>query len=506
MINNFQSLCICGTVSVLTVLFCCGTPQVSADELDEAAVSAAYRVVQVKRDKTSISDVISPNEDDTIPKNLPESEDVVSENVAITLKTNDELIKSELKRLMSEFGEEDDLPQVYFEEVGNWIRLFQTNEQYRKFITASLKRSAKYMSPVKEVLGKKGIPEDMAYMAFIESGFNPRALSHAGAAGIWQFIPGTARNYALKVEKNIDERLDPARSTYAAADYFRDLLAIFGPKSYLLAMAAYNGGENKIISCLKRIENPFEERNFWHIRPCLSKETREYPPKIIAASIIGNNPEAFGFPKYEDIQEDFKISDLEPLRSMVVRTALRKVTPTRIDRETLVKDKKELKVKRLEPITYTVAKGNRLDMIADAFGVEAAEIKRWNKIKNDKLIAGMKLTIFPKTAMEKVTYRVQKGDTIAVISQGLKVRSSQIILCNNLKNGLQIKTGQTLAFYKKVEEKPVIHVVKKGATLAHISNKYGVRVKEIMMWNNLDTSTVFAGQKLKIYTQNSLKV
>jgi membrane-bound lytic murein transglycosylase D len=344
----------------------------------------------------------------------------------------------------------------------------------------------------------------MAYIAFIESGFNPKALSHAGAKGMWQFIPGTARNYSLQVGKNLDERLDPVRSTYAAADYFRDLIAIFGPRSYLLAMAAYNSGEGKVISCL-RGKDPFEERNFWHIRPCLSKETREYPPKIIAASIIGNNPEAFGFPKYKDTPAEFVIAESDSLTPKAVRVAFRKGAVTKTEKEGLVAEREEKRVKRQKPIVYTIVKGDKLDLIAGAFGVDASEIKQWNKMGSDKLLAGKTLKIYPRTALEKVSYKVKKGDTIADISQGFDVRPSQIVLCNGLKNGLQIKAGQTIVFYKKDERKPIIHVVKKGATLSHISDKYGVRMREVMMWNNMDTTTVIAGQRLKIYAKTALK-
>lgn len=137
---------------------------------------------------------------------------------------NDELIENEIRRLMYEFGE-DEVPQVFIDEVKGYIRLFQTNPHLRKFITASLERSAKYMPMTKAFLSKKGIPDDMAYIAFIESGFNPHAVSRAGAVGMWQFMPHTARDYSLTVNRKIDERRNPVKSTYAAVNYFQDLFA-----------------------------------------------------------------------------------------------------------------------------------------------------------------------------------------------------------------------------------------------------------------------------------------
>lgn len=224
-----------------------------AEEGLSGAENSAVRETDVKQPKADDLLSSSTEENNPLLKDIPESEiKSVSEDGSASAG-NDNLIRGELERIMLEFGEDDDLPQVFFDEVKGYIRLFQTNAQYRKFVTASLKRSAKYMSTVKGILSKRGIPEDMAYIAFIESGFNPKALSHAGALGMWQFMPGTGRDYALKVGRSIDERLDPVRSTYAAADYFHDLIAIFGPRSFLLAMAAYNSGEGRIIGCLKGI-------------------------------------------------------------------------------------------------------------------------------------------------------------------------------------------------------------------------------------------------------------
>jgi len=444
-------------------------------------------------------------------KDIPADSNNIAIAESIEQKGNDELIRSELERIMLEFGEDDDVPQVFFDEVRGYIRLFQTNSQYRKFIIASLKRSSKYMGAIKDILRKKGIPEDMAYIAFIESGFNPKALSHAGALGMWQFMPGTGRNYALKVGRNMDERLDPVRSTYAAADYFHDLIAIFGPRSFLLAMAAYNSGENRVIGCLKGVENPFEERTFWHIRPCLARETQEYPPKIIAASIIGNNPEAFGFPKYEDSQDEV-IAEVITAEYKSLRARARVIPAVYskpvVRQEEASQDsgrqvKKAAKLAQRKPVTYIVKQGNKIDAIADIFGVETSEIRKWNKLKNGKLVTGQKLTVYPDKTFETVTYTVKKGDTITEISEAFRVRPSNIITCNALKNGWNIKTGQKLTFFKAADKKPVIYAVKKGATLTQIANKHSVKVREIVMWNNLNTTKVSTGQKLKIYQKSA---
>lgn len=502
--SNMKKGVVAVTVMVIMLLVCSGAMAQTSDEI-KAENDQKIEVLTAPLEKPNL-----PVDDSTVLKDIP-----ADKNFAIVespeLKGNDELIKSELERIMLEFGEDDDVPQVFFDEVKGYIRLFQTNSQYRKFVTASLKRSSKYMGAVKDILGKKGIPEDMAYIAFIESGFNPRALSHAGALGMWQFMPGTGRNYALKVGRSMDERLDPVRSTYAAADYFHDLVAIFGPRSFLLAMAAYNSGEGRVIGCLKGVENPFEERTFWHIRPCLARETREYPPKIIAASIIGNNPEAFGFPKYEESQYEV-ISEAITAEYNSLRTRAKVIPAVYLkpvarqedaSQDSGRQDKKAAKLVQRKSIVYIVKHGNKIDAIADIFGVETTKIRKWNKLKGNNLSAGHKLTIYPDKIYETVTYTVKKGDTITEISEAFRVRSSHIVTCNALKNGWNIKTGQKLTFYRAAEKKPVIYAVKKGATLTQIASKHSVKVREIVMWNNLNTSKVNAGQKLKIYQKSA---
>ena len=278
---------------------------------------------------------------------------------------------------------------------------------------------------------------------------------------MWQFMPKTARDYSLKVTNRIDERYEPIKSTYAAVDYFHDLISIFGPRSFLLAMAAYNCGEARVISCLKEIENPFVERNFWHIKSCLPAETREFPPKIIAAAIIGNNPESFGFPRFEDQLDDNHVAvvlaEYNTNKAMPKPAKLPEV-PTRDEGKkkevkASAKNMNDRKFDGPKPITYTVKQGNSLSSIAEVFRVEMEGIKKWNKMKDDRILLGQQLRIYPKIPMEQVNYTVKKGDTISEISSSFGVRPKNIVTCNGLKNGLEIKSGQTLAFYKPIEKK-----------------------------------------------------
>ena len=152
-------------------------------------------------------------------------------------------------------------------------------------------RAGRYLGMIRDVLKARGLPEELAYTAMIESGFNPVAVSRAGAKGMWQFMAGTARGYGLRVDPWIDERLDPEKSTIAAAAYLRDLYTMFG--SWTLAQAAYNAGEVKVSRAIRATGSS----DFWTLAKTdrLRMETRDYVPAIHAATLIAQDPGRYGF-------------------------------------------------------------------------------------------------------------------------------------------------------------------------------------------------------------------
>jgi membrane-bound lytic murein transglycosylase D len=152
-------------------------------------------------------------------------------------------------------------------------------------------RSGRYLSMIRDVLRSKGLPEDLAFTAMVESGFNPLAVSRAGAKGLWQFMATTARRYGLRVDHWVDERLDPQKSTLAAAAYLQDLYRQFG--SWALAQAAYNAGEVAVARAVRGTGST----DFWTLAGSkfLRQETKEFVPQIHAATVIGRDPVRFGF-------------------------------------------------------------------------------------------------------------------------------------------------------------------------------------------------------------------
>ncbi|MGP8051493.1 MAG: transglycosylase SLT domain-containing protein [Desulfobaccales bacterium] len=184
-----------------------------------------------------------------------------------------------------------DVPIQMNKQVRAYLVYFSTE---RKEVTKNyLARSTRYLPMIKEVFDENGLPEDLAYLAMIESGFNCKAYSPAAASGMWQFVKGTGLRYGLTVDSYVDERRDPEKSTRAAAKYLLDLYKQFG--SWYLAAASYNCGEGRV----QRELDQSNHKNFWELSAnmCLPTETKNYVPQMIAATIIAKNPEKFGFGK-----------------------------------------------------------------------------------------------------------------------------------------------------------------------------------------------------------------
>jgi hypothetical protein len=204
----------------------------------------------INTDTTVVPDNVSPQQNSTL--HTPNS----------TLTTADRI-----QAVLAGFGETGGsyrLPPEMIERVDHYLGLYMGRR--RSTIVAYLRRGEQYFPMIRRVLEENNLPPELAYISMLESGFDPQAVSHAGAVGLWQFMPHTARRYGLEVSARVDERTDPVKSTHAAAAYFKHLIAIFGPKSsVMLCMAAYNAGEQRIINALKRIDDPMRNRDFWYI-------------------------------------------------------------------------------------------------------------------------------------------------------------------------------------------------------------------------------------------------
>ena len=186
-----------------------------------------------------------------------------------------------------------DFPITVNSRVEYWLDYFCGRG--RHYFATWLERSEFFIPYIKPLLKQSGAPEDLVYLAMIESGFSNHARSQAKAVGPWQFISATGKRYGLMVNWWVDERRDIRKSTLAAIDYLKELNGMF--QSWELAAAAYNAGEAKIARAIRR----YGTKDFWVLarQRFLRQETRDYVPKIIAAALIGKNPTQFGFPAPE---------------------------------------------------------------------------------------------------------------------------------------------------------------------------------------------------------------
>lgn len=182
-----------------------------------------------------------------------------------------------------------DIPVTYNQKVRYWINYFQGPG--KKWFRTWIERSNAYLPLMQASLAKQNLPQDLAYVAMIESGFSPHAISSASAVGYWQFIQTTANRYGLKTNWWIDERRDHQKSTYAAGKYLGDLYRMFG--SWYLTAAAYNMGEGRTNRLIKK----YGTKNFWELsnQRDFPSETRDYIPKLLAAVLISKAPKLYGF-------------------------------------------------------------------------------------------------------------------------------------------------------------------------------------------------------------------
>jgi membrane-bound lytic murein transglycosylase D len=403
-------------------------------------------------------------------------------------------------------GEEPvyDVPIVRNQTVEDYIRYYQNRN--RPHFEIWLSRSGRYLPVMKEVFKSFDLPEDLVFLALIESGFNPHAYSRSKAAGAWQFMKPTAKKYGLRVDRWIDERRDPIKSTYAAAKYLKDLYSIFG--SWPLALASYNAGEGKVMRAMAKTK----AEDFWDLSSTryLRPETKNYVPQFMAATIIAKSPEKYGFSleyleplKFDTVLID-RPTDLRVLARVVhasyetikeLNPELRKGMtpplypnyPLRIPEET--KSLFDENFKKVSEVTkvlkqkHRVRRGETLSSISKRFGVPLQDLADSNSLGPTVKLRRGQVLIIPLGKANQTG----ESTTIAHPKPPLKLGAS-----SRPCPGCQ--RGHRVAFY---------HRVKKGDTLYHISKKYDVKIASLVKLNHIQDREIKAGSRLRIPKQNT---
>ena len=369
------------------------------------------------------------------------------------------------------------VPLVYNDRVHRFIEYFK-GRGYNSFQTF-LERSGAYLPLMQDILIEEGLPPDLVYLALIESGFSAYAHSHASAVGYWQFIESTGRRFNLRIDGWVDERRDPIKATRAAAQYLTFLYNRFG--DWHLAAAGYNAGEGRISRAIRTLQHD----DYWRLIEYrhLATETRDYVPKLMAATLIARNPEEHGFsPEYR-----------EPVNQALV----------------------------------FVPGGTDLGLLAHAAGIELQalrrmnpELRRWSTppdvesyglhVPTDAVVDfHERLAAAPDSARTPFTKVVLKpGDSIHALAFERRISYEDIALLNpNMREWagetLLLPVGEDGTRFADTPRRNAVQTravvrVRSGDTLWGIARRYNVSVNQLTSFNNLRGSTIRPGQRIRI--------
>ena len=412
-----------------------------------------------------------------------------------------ELIEREVRRILRRFGAptpQDAYFGIFVEEVQRYVDFYRGPQ--REFFERAYKRMHKYQPTIDEVFTARNIPVELGFMALVESGFNPRAKSHAGARGLWQFIPATGRRYGLR---HVNDFYDVRMATEAASEYLLDLIGIFGSRSFLLATAAYNAGESRIQGCLRKLEDPFQKRSFWEIRSCLARETQEYVPRIMAAAVISADPKRFGFdlPSREETRAQFDVVTIPTVTrlSRVAGQAGISVSDLRAANSDISSTATATPGRNF-PVYVPQGSGERLvAAVASGSSSSSERPRRTQEAESRKGAADS-----PPAAVD---YRVRSGDTLSQIGERYGVSYRDLASWNGLRSPYHLRIGQRLVVYPGQKGSPtIVYTVQRGNSLQAIADVFSVRYRDIMSWNDLRGSTLKVGQKLVIRPSRAIRL
>jgi len=394
------------------------------------------------------------------------------------------------------------IPLAYNNKIHAFINYFTVRD--REYTRLMMRRKNLYFPLFEKYLAKYNLPDELKYLAIIESGLNPRAVSRARAVGLWQFMSATGKYYGLNNTWYIDERMDPEMATDAACRYLRDLHRMF--KDWELALAAYNTGPGNVRKAIRRSGY---KKTFWDIYPYLPRETRSYLPQFVAIIYTMNHLEQHNFfdegeemPVRSDTLHVRKFVNFETLASLTgsCMEDLQKLNPS-IQRNAIPEGGAPY-VMRIPRTAKAILSEDRFAILDSASKVGKKEL--------EQLAKAMQGSTYGR---ERIVYKVRSGDVLGSIALRHHVSVANIKKWNNLRSDI-IRTGQPLNIWVKANTRatttastrPVTstdlqgrktYVVRPGDTLWDISKKFnGLTIEKIKTLNKLSNSRIQPGQKL----------
>ena len=444
---------------------------------------------------------------------------------------------------------QNDISLEYNRTIQGFIQFFVVRR--RDYVPMVLGRTDLYFPIFEYYLKKYDLPQELKYLSVVESGLNPRAISRAKAAGLWQFMPGTGRDFRLYQDAYVDERLDPYKSTEAACKYLKQLHGLFG--DWELALASYNCGPGNVRRAIRRSGN---RTNFWEIYNYLPRETRSYVPQFVALTYVLNYAEDYRLrPQtvertipFDTIQVSQHVNlealskqlqtplpDLQQLNPHLKRNvvpAYLKNYPVRVpsDRYAMLTANRVAILdsaskttpaeaqfilanyatdnadahRTRQRLVHTVRRGEALGRIANRYHVSLAKIRTWNRLRSNTVRSGQRLTIWVEKVVprKKIALRetVRESPKTATTLAGTSPTDSNVTSAPTVRaaNG-EATTTEGAPVARTTEAKQVRHRVRKGEALGRIAGKYGVGISQIMEWNRLKSSQVRIGQNLTIW-------
>lgn len=463
------------------------------------------------------------------------------------------LINQEPEEIWEPLREGFQLVQVKNPRIDTHVRWFQNNPAY---LDRVFSRGEPYLAWIYQQVAERDMPTEIALLPVVESGFNPFAYSHGRAAGLWQFIPGTGQHFGLEQNWWYDGRRDVVAATEAALDYLEQLHRRFDG-DWMLALAAYNAGQGNVNKAVRSNERNGKPVDFFSLN--LPRETQEYVPKLIALSKIVNKPGKYGL-SLPSISPDIQLETVEtggqidlalaadmagiPLDTMYRfnpgfnRWATAPNGPHHLAvpvdvAETLQSALDELPNEdRVQWVRHQVKPGQTLTHIARDYHTTVAVLKDVNDISSSSIRAGQYLLI-PKASRDlsdyslsavqrekerlasssgkgvKVMYTVQSGDTLWDIAREYKVGVRSLAKWNGMAPGDTLTLGKQLVIWSQTTKtanpgqqlQKVYYTVRRGDSLARISQRFRVSLDDIRRWNNEINNKKYLkpGESLTLY-------